>query len=435
MKKIGVIGMGYVGIPVALAFADAGIKTVGIDISADRVSQLNKGVYPLEGEEPGIADLLKKVQKKGNFSASSDYSELKDADCILICVQTPLKENKEPDHTYLKSALESVSRILQKGTLVSIESTIAPLTTQTVALPILERGSGMKAGTDFYLVHCPERVTPGKLLHNLRKMSRIVGGINDASTKKALEFYAKIVEAELHPSDALSAEITKTAENSYRDMEIAFANELALICEQLGVDAFKIRDLVNTCPFRYVHLPGIGVGGHCIPKDSWLLMYGVKGKTPTPLLKTVREINDSMPAHTASLVAAVLAKKGKEVKNSKIAILGFSYLPDSDDTRSTPARVLYKFLKQAGASLAVFDPFVHQDSEVKLSKTLEEAVSGSDCIILATAHTSFKSLNSASELKRIRQLLRTPCLVDGRNLFDKKLAQEAGYAFTGVGKG
>lgn len=429
MEKVCVVGMGYVGIPVAVQFALSGFDVTGIEISQKKVEMLNAGACPIEGDEPRLAESLKEVVSKKKLAFSTDYSVCGNADVIIICVQTPFfRDSNKPDYTYLRSAVESVGKNLKKGALVVVESTIAPGTMDKVVKPLLEEKSGMKAGSDFYLAHCPERVMPGRLLENLDKMERVVGGINGESTKKALAVYGKAIKAKLHPTSALVAEVVKTGENAYRNVQIGFANELALMCENLGIDAFEVRGLINTSPRRDVHMPGAGVGGHCIPKDPWLLVYG-SGMEPKLIIESCK-LNDSMPSHVLELIGKALAKRGKKLDGSKVAILGLAYLENSDDTRNSPSVALHGLLKEKGASVSAFDPYVKSCDGIVLSKTLEDAVSGADCIALMTAHKEFKGL----DLKKLKGLVRTPLIMDGRNLFDNEACKKQGFGIFGVGK-
>ncbi len=429
MEKVCVVGMGYVGIPVAVQFALSGFGVAGIEISQKKVELLGRGVCTIEGDEPRLAESLKDVVSKKKLVFSSDYSVCRNADAVIICVQTPFfRDGNKPDYACLKSAVESIGANLKKGALVVVESTIAPGTIDKVVKPLLEEKSGMKAGTDFYLAHCPERVMPGRLLENLNNMDRVVGGINEESTKRALAVYGKAIKAKLHPTSALVAEVVKTGENAYRNVQIGFANELALMCENLGVDAFEVRGLINTSPHRDVHMPGAGVGGHCIPKDPWLLVYG-SGMEPKLIIESCR-LNDSMPNHVSELIGKALAKRGRKMEGSKIAILGLAYLENSDDTRNSPSVALHGLLREKGASVSVFDPYVKSHDGIELSKTLEDAVSGADCIALMTAHSAFRNL----DLKRIKGLVRTPLIMDGRNHFDNEMCKKQGFGIFGVGK-
>ena len=356
MKKIIVIGMGYVGIPAAALFADVeGFNVVGIQRRSKRsgwkIDWLNTGKNPIGGEEPGLSELIEKVVKKGSFQVTDDFSECKDADVILIDVQTPTDVDGIPHYESLKEVSKKVGRYIKENVLLVIESTVAPGTTENVVRPILEQESKLKAGKDFSLAFSYERVMVGRLLHNIINYPRIVGGIDEDSTKRAIDLYKNIVNAQLLPTDILTAEVAKVVENTYRDVNIAFANEMALMCESLGVDVFKIRELVNTLPndpsnpsanpIRNMHFPGAGVGGHCLPKDPWLLKYGVdaygKIKVEPQVIIKSRELNLWMPTHMTDLVEEGLTDAGQKLEGAKIAILGVAFLENSDDTRNTPS--------------------------------------------------------------------------------------------------
>ncbi|NHJ12875.1 MAG: nucleotide sugar dehydrogenase [Candidatus Thorarchaeota archaeon] len=430
--KVAVVGLGYVGIPVAAKFAEAGFQVVGIDLLKEKVDRINNGECPIEGDEPGLADLLRSVVASGQFRATTDYKVIRDAEYVLIVVQTPFDlRSKEPYYSALRSASKSVGENLGKGALVIVESTVSPGTTQNIVQPILESKSGLKAGVDFWLAAAPERVMPGKLLHNLESVERVVGGLDELSTQKALDFYRHIVKSELHPTDILTAEIVKTTENAYRDVQIAFANEVALLCEIVGADVYEVRRLVNLSPQRQMHLPGAGVGGHCIPKDSWLLAFAAKDKYQPRLLATSREINDGMPIHMSNLVESALHEAGRPVYGSTATILGIAYLENSDDTRNSPAFNLVKALEVKGVFPVVHDPYVREANGIRVVKNLNEALKDSDCMVLVTAHEEYRHL----DLDAAKKLLRTPIIVDGRNVFDKKACVEKGFVFRGVGQG
>jgi UDP-N-acetyl-D-mannosaminuronic acid dehydrogenase len=323
-NKIVVVGMGYVGIPAAVLFANVeGFYVVGIQRRSKRsgwkIDYLNQGKNPIGGDEPDLSELIEKVFKKGTFKVTDDFSECKDAKAILIDVQTPTDEKGIPHYESLKAVSHKIGKIMSKKVLVVIESTVAPGTTENIVKPILEEESNLVAGKDFSLAFSYERVMVGRLIHNITKLPRIVGGIDEISTKRAIELYRNIVKAPLFPTDTLTAEVAKVVENTYRDVNIAFANEVALMCESLGIDVFKVRELVNTLPndpsnpasnpVRNMHFPGAGVGGHCLPKDPWLLKYGVdnygKFKVKPNVIVESRNLNMYMPKHTAFLLSTI----------------------------------------------------------------------------------------------------------------------------------
>ncbi|MEM4265382.1 MAG: nucleotide sugar dehydrogenase, partial [Thermoplasmata archaeon] len=325
-EKAAVVGLGYVGIPLACCLAQSGARVVGIDVDDSRLDAISRGKNPLKGEEPGLSELLAEVVGKKMLTVSREYSDIGDADAVFVCVDTPIDKKKEPVYDNLLSAVKRVGEHMKRGALISIESTIAPATMKTKILKILEKESGLKAGSGFYLAHCPERVMPGKLLYNIINLDRIIGGFDEKSADVAERWYARFVKGKLYKTDMTTAEVVKTVENAYRDVQIAFANEVGLICETLGLDAFEVRRLVNTSPFRDMHLPGAGVGGHCLPKDPWLLVYGGRKSHPS-LMPTAWAINDRMPVHVVELVSEAFREaKLKMGKDKVVTVLGYSFL-------------------------------------------------------------------------------------------------------------
>ena len=449
VRKVVVVGMGYVGIPVAALFADVpGFTVVGVQRRSKRsgwkIDWLNEGKNPIGGDEPGLSDLIARVVKKGTFKVVDDISTCKDAEVVLIDVQTPTDANRVPNYDSLREVSVEVGKRLKRGTLVVVESTVAPGTTENLLKPILEKASGLKAGKDFCLAFCYERVMVGRLIKNIVDLPRVVGGINGESTERAMELYGHIVKAKLCPTDVLTAEVAKVVENTYRDVNIAFANEMALVCESLGVDVFKVRELVNTLPndpknpasnpVRNMHFPGAGTGGHCLPKDPWLLKYGLdtygKFKFLPKIIVDSRETNDFMPVHVVDLVEDALAEHGKKLKGAKVAILGVAFLENSDDTRNTPSATIYAELKKRGAKPVLHDPIV-RDFDLPFTRDLDEVLTSADAVVLSTKHKVYLSL----DLGEMRRKLATPVLVDGRNAFTMEAATMAGLTYRGVGKG
>jgi UDP-N-acetyl-D-mannosaminuronic acid dehydrogenase len=423
---LGVIGLGYVGLPVACMFAQAGFSVIGLDIKADRVAMINAGRSPIEGNEPGLAELLENVIHQGNLRATNDYAELRQADMILIDVETPVDDQHKPQYVALKSACLSLGPVLKRGALVIVESTIAPGTIDQVVRPLLESTSGLRANIDFYVGACPERVMPGKLLKNLRSLSRVCGGSTPETAQAMVALYATIVKADLDATDPVTAELVKTAENAYRDVQIAFANEVALICQALGADVWRVRELVNKSPFRQMHLPGAGVGGHCIPKDPWLLASSVDNLVPLHLIPAARAVNDGMPAAVADLAVDELKKAAQPINQSRIAVLGYAYLENSDDTRNSPSESLVSLLEEIGAEVVVHDPFVPE-----YQGDLLEMVRGCHAAVLMVAHSEYKSL----DLHALKAALRLPILIDGRGFFDATEARNAGLVYRCIGQG
>jgi UDP-N-acetyl-D-mannosaminuronic acid dehydrogenase len=448
VKKIIVVGMGYVGIPAAALFADIeGFNVTGIQRRSNRsgwkIDWLNQGKNPIGGDEPGLSELIERVVKKGTFRVTEDFTECKDADVILIDVQTPTDEKGIPHYESLKEVSKQVGKNMKKGTMVILESTVAPGTTVNIVKPILEKESGLRAGKDFSLAFSYERVMVGRLIKNIVHLPRIVGGIDDESSRRAVELYKHIVKERIYPTDILTAEVSKVVENTYRDVNIAFANEVALLCESLGVDVFRVREFVNTLPndpsnpssnpIRNMHFPGAGVGGHCLPKDPWLLKYGVDTygtfKVEPHVVIESRKINMQMPIHMVDLLEEGLKEAGGKLKDAKVAILGVAFLENSDDTRNTPTKPLYEALKKKQAKPVLHDPYV-RDFELPFTKDINEAVTGADAIILLTKHNEYSKL----DLRLLKTKMRKSVLIDGRNAYNKDECEKLGFIYKGVGK-
>jgi UDP-N-acetyl-D-mannosaminuronic acid dehydrogenase len=421
-----VIGLGYVGLPVAARFAQVGFDVTGLDVNAHKVGEINAGVCPIEGDEPGLAELVAEVIATGRLRGTTDYAVCQEADVVLVAVETPIDSLHQPRYSALRAALRALEPNLMPGAMVIIESTVAPGTMERLVRPVLEAHGKRRSGVDFYLVHCPERVMPGLLLNNLARMSRVVGGDTAEAAKLAQMFYRHIVAAELDVTDCVTAELVKTAENAYRDVQIAFANELALICERVGADVWQVRELVNKSPGRNMLLPGAGVGGHCIPKDPWLLAYGASDMATAKLIPAAREVNDYMPLHMAELTVDALEDVGQEVEEARIAVLGYAYLENSDDTRNSPSVSLINRLEELGAEVVVHDPWVPE-----YRGNLEERVRGCDAVVLMVAHEEYRNM----DLGELRTWVARPILIDGRNVFSAELAQGMGWEYRGVGRG
>ncbi len=424
--RLVVIGLGYVGLPVASSFAQVGFPVVGLDIDAGKVAKINAGECPIEGREPGLAELVKEVVAAGRLRATTDYAVCRQADIVLIAVETPIDSVHQPRYRALRAALRSLEPNLKPGTMVIVESTIAPGTMDRLVRPTLEQRGKRRSGVDFHLVHCPERVMPGRLLGNLTRMSRVVGGDTPEAARLAQEFYRHVVKADLDPVDCVTAELVKTAENAYRDVQIAFANELALICEHVGADVWQVRDLINKSPGRNVLFPGAGVGGHCIPKDPWLLAYSTGDSLRAKLIPAAREVNDYMPLHMAELTIEAMDEVGVEIEEARVAVLGYAYLENSDDTRNSPSVMLVSRLEELGAQVCIHDPYV-----TEYSGSLEERVRGCDAAVIMVKHDQYRQL----PLARLKEWLAHPVLVDGRHVFDREEAVAAGFVFRGVGIG
>lgn len=452
-QQIAVIGMGYVGIPAAVLLANAGFNVTGIQRRSKRsgwkIECLNDGRCPIGGVEPDLPEMLKVVVREGMFTVTDDFSILKDSDIILIDVQTPTDEKHIPQYESLKEVSHIVGQYLTPGKLVIIESTVAPGTTEYLVKPILEIESGLKAGLPdgFGLCFSYERVMVGRLIHNIREYPKIVGGIDKASTNLAMDMYRSIVNGGVYGTDPITAEVSKTVENAYRDVQIAFANEVALLCESLGIDVYNVRKYVNGLPddpsmphanpVRNMHFPGAGVGGHCLPKDSWLLMYGYhrfggsQSGYPASILEDARRLNDWMPVHMVELLEDALNEKNCELRGSTIGILGYAFVENSDDARNTPTVALIRELEKRGAAYRVHDPLVKEDGNHPIQTNLEAALKECDAVVLMTKHDEYKDISP----DKLGSLLRTRVMIDGRNMFNPKTFTARGFIFKGIGKG
>lgn len=423
--RLAVIGLGYVGLPVACEFARAGLDVVGVDLISERVEKINHSVCPIEGYEPGLADVLYEAISSGRLRATTSYQDLKDRDVILIAVETPVDRDHRPRYIALRAALESLGLVLKREALVIIESTIAPGTMRTLVRPTLEKSSRKIVNNGFYLGNCPERVMPGRLLQNLRQVSRVAGGWTPETASAMVSLYRHIVHAELDPTDCLTAELVKTAENAYRDVQIAFANEVALLCESLGGDVWKVRELVNKSPGRQMHLPGAGVGGHCIPKDPWLLIANAPGNFQPRLIPAARAINDGMPLHIAELTIEALEQAGISIENASVAVLGYAYLENSDDTRNSPSAVLVDRLQALGMNVRIHDPYV-----TEYQGPLDRVIESADAVIVMVAHDEYRNI----DIGALKSLMAAPVLIDGRKVFDKEDVISKGFIYRGVGQ-
>jgi UDP-N-acetyl-D-mannosaminuronic acid dehydrogenase len=427
LNKIDVIGLGYVGLPTAVVFASRGFSVVGVDVDAGRVEAVNSGRCYLR--EPGLDVLLRDVVSRGLLSATTEtVRAVRESDAVVIAVPTPVRDGVV-DLSYLRAALEGVKRGLHRGLLVVIESTIPPGTTVGFAKPLLE-GSGLRVEEDFYLAHVPERIAPGRAIEELLSMPRVVGGVGPRSTEKALELYGR-VSAKPLPTDATTAEFVKLIENTYRDLNIAYANLLALMAERLGIDVYEAIRLANTHHRVNIHMPGAGVGGPCLTKDPYMLASVLPGFWGTELIKLARRINEYMPRHTVKIVEKALGDIGVGIKDARIAVLGAAYKGGVDDTRESPAKYIVRELFEKRASVIVYDPYTVESFGAERAGSLEEAIRGADAIVITTDHPEFKNI----DLDKASKLLRHRVIIDGRRVVEPHQAVKHGFKYYGVGYG
>jgi UDP-N-acetyl-D-glucosamine dehydrogenase len=386
---VAIVGAGYVGLPLAQVFADAGRSVLLVDVDAERVAALNAGKSYIEDVS---SDTLRGIVGGGAFEATTDYDRLRDAWAILIALPTPLSRQREPDLSIVLGATREIATRLRPGHLVVLESTTYPGTTRDDVQPILERGSGLTAGVDFHLAFSPERVDPGRTDWTTRNVPKIVGGINDASTEAAAALYGTAVDTVHRVSSPEAAELTKLLENIFRSVNIALVNELAQLCDRMGIDVWEVVDAASTKPFGFMRFePGPGLGGHCIPIDPFYLTWKAREfDFTTEFIELAGKVNADMPYYCRSRVSQALNHGlGKSLKGSRILVLGVAYKADISDLRESPAVKLIELLRNAGADVSYHDPFVPSFSEhdVSLASVPLEPASY-DAVVIATAHSS-----------------------------------------------
>jgi UDP-N-acetyl-D-glucosamine dehydrogenase len=383
---IAIVGAGYVGVPLAHVFAGAGQNVLLVDVQADRVEQLNRGESYIEDVS---SEELKKHVDAGLLSATTDYDELKDADAILVALPTPLSDQREPDLTILLDATREIAPRLQHGQLVVLESTTYPGTTRERIAPLLE-ASGLKAGEGFHLAFSPERVDPGREDWNTKTTPKVVGGLTEECTRRAVELYASAVDEVVEVSSPEAAELTKLLENIFRSVNIALVNELARLCSRMKIDLWEVIEAAATKPFGFMSFkPGPGLGGHCIPIDPFYLTWKAREYDfTTEFIELAGKVNQSMPYYCRSVISQALNHgAGKSLAGSKVLVLGVSYKPDIDDMRESPALKIIELIRGAGADVSYHDPYVPELPEEGLrSVALEPAAY--DCVVIVTDHSA-----------------------------------------------
>ncbi|EPY2277489.1 nucleotide sugar dehydrogenase [Clostridium sporogenes] len=416
-SKICIIGLGYIGLPTSAMFASHGHEVIGVDVNKKVVNALNKGEIIIE--EPYLDILVQAAVTSGNLKAQLKPSE---ADAFIIAVPTPITKDKKADMTYVKAATESILPYIRKGNLVILESTSPTGTTEEVMKPILEK-SGLKIGGELFLGHSPERVLPGQILMELVNNNRIIGGINRKSAEEIRNLYSTFVKGEMYLTTATTAEMCKMMENTYRDVNIALANELAKICENIGINAWEVIQLCNKHPRVNLHQPGPGVGGHCLAVDPWFIVDRVPELAK--IIKLSRETNDSMPDYMANKIDDLLGNvEGKK----KVTLLGITYKPNIDDMRESPIVELIELLEEKSYDISIFDPYVKEYKY--LEKDIKTACTNSDLVVLAVNHNEFKML----PLKDMKSKMRGNFILDTRNYLDRKLVEDNGFNYELLGE-
>ncbi len=391
IAKIGVIGLGYVGLPIGLAFARAGFRVTGLDVSAPRCAQLNRG-------ESYISDItneqLLPLVASGHFRATADASIITAQDVIIICVPTPLNATRDPDMTAVMQVTEKVAHYLQRGQLIILESTTYPGTTEELMLPTLA-GKGLSVGEDFYLAFSPERIDPGSTKYKFENTPKIVGGVTEKCLEVAVALYSQVVGQVVPVSSPRVAEMTKLFENVFRVVNVALVNEMALLCDRMNLNVWEVLGAANTKPFGIMNFaPGPGVGGHCIPIDPFYLTWKAREfDFNTRFIELAGEINVQMPYHVRELVLRALNRQSKGLRNAKVLLLGVAYKKDVNDFRESPAMRIMGLLERDGAEVSYNDPHIPELSEGTVShKSValdEAALKNADCVIIVTDHSAY----------------------------------------------
>jgi len=378
-QKICVVGLGYIGLPTAAILASRGYDVHGFEVDPKAVGTINSGRAHVV--EPDLDILVRAAVQTRKLRAATEPQA---ADIFLLCVPTPFKDDHVPDLSYVQQATRSICPLIQKGNLVILESTSPPGTTEMIA-EIVSQETGLTT-EDVFFAHAPERVLPGKILREVVENDRIVGGINQVSTDVCVEFYRTFVSGEIHETNARTAEMAKLVENAYRDVNIAFANELSLLANELELDVWRVIGLANCHPRVDILLPGPGVGGHCIAVDPWFLVHA--GPSATPLIRTARQVNEAKPLHVVDRIE----QRAKRFKQPRIACLGLAYKPDIDDLRESPAvRIVDELLRRGVGELSIVEPYLESHDRYSLT-SLEDALKGADIIVVLVAHRAFKTI-------------------------------------------
>ncbi|WP_254871151.1 nucleotide sugar dehydrogenase [Bacillus sp. Marseille-Q1617] len=406
---IGVVGLGYVGLPLAVEKAKAGYNVIGFDVQQKRVDMVNDGInYIGDVVDEELAEIIK--DKK--LLATTDYSMIQEVDAVAICVPTPLDMYQQPDTSYVESSGKEIAKFMRPGMLIVLESTTYPGTTEEILKPILE-GTGLKTGEDFFLAYSPERVDPGNKDFNTKNTPKVVGGITPNCTKVAAELYKSVLEGDVHEvSSPAVAEMEKILENTFRHINIALANEMAVLCNRMGIDVWEVIDAAATKPYGFMPFyPGPGLGGHCIPIDPFYLTWKAREyKYHTKLIELAGEINNAMPEYVVSRSMQILNKNQRSLNGAKVLVLGVAYKKDIDDVRESPALDILSEMSKEGADFTVVDPHVKQfrlnGQVIEPVDLTEEALVNADLVLITTDHSSF-------DYKMIAE--KSPVIFDTRN--------------------
>ena len=435
--KVCVIGIGRIGLPTALSFANKNLSTIGVDINTELVNSINSGKYPLD-DEPEFDKIFDKVTKNKFFSATDNISEaLTKSNVVILSLPTPMDKNCVPNYSALFSVAQDLHDFIQHETLIIIESTVEPGFIENEFIKIIEgKNKKLICNIDFSIVACPETANPGEIFSDFHKLPRLIGGFDERFSQITAELYHYVFNVEIiHLPNCKTANAAKLTANVFRDVNIAFINELAMLFEKMDIDIMKV---IEACDRKYnfqAHYPGSGVGGPCLPVNSYQYLNTAR-KTFDGVLRmieTAREINEHMPHHTVEIVVDALNESEKSIKNSNIGILGISYKPNVADIQLSPAEEIVKHLEQLGAKIKIYDPFYKSQNIFShiCSNSFDDVVENSDALILVTAHDEFKNIDP----KILFSKMNTPIFVDTRGIMNIESAKKSGLIFRGIGRG
>ena len=431
--KVCIVGIGRIGLPTALSFAKSGLQTIGADINEKLVDSINAGNFPLK-DEPGYEDIFNTVRKNGNFSATTDINDaISKSNLILLSLPTPMDKNNIPTYLALESVGKQLNEYLQSNSLVVVESTIEPGFIENVMIERIEMGGRLKAGKNFTIGVCPENANPGEILHDFTNLPRLVGGIDEQVTKIIALIYDFVFSVELVTMpDCKTANAVKLTTNVFRDVNIAFVNELSLMFEKLGIDTLRVLDAAKRKYNFQIHYPGAGVGGPCLPINSYQFLNTAKMTgSELNIIKHGRAINEKMPDHVINLTLDGFKKCNKSIKDSTVLILGVSYKPDVKDIQLSPAEIIINRLKVLGAKIKIYDPYYMGDEVfgINVEHDIQDILPNVDASVIVTAHKEFQEINP-----KIFTKMKTPILIDSRGVIDISSANDAGLVFRGLGR-
>lgn len=442
--SISVIGTGRIGLTTAVMFAYAGFRTIGVDTNSNLVSTINSGQWPIT-DEPGFEDLFDNAMKKTKLlRATTEITDsVPKSDVVILALPTPMNSDQIPDYSALETVAKSLNKILEPYSVVVVESTVEPGFIENTLVKIIQGdGKRLQFGKNVGIAACPETVNPGVILHDYNNVPRLVGALDSQTEKIVSELYRNVFQAEVIPmSDCKTANAAKLTANVFRDINIAFVNELALLFETLGID---ILEVLRACDKKYnfeTHYPGAGVGGPCLPVNSYQMLHS--SNEPNGFLKIIRaarETNEHMPDHTVDLIVDGLNEAGKSIKNSAVTVLGVTYKPDVRNNQNSPAERIVSRIGQLGGRIKIFDPYFISTTvfSYKTEGNLADAVHAADAVVIATAHKEFRDMDLnwlASKMKKKEERSSRPVVVDGRGVLERRAVKKAGLIFRGVGRG